>query len=76
MLYVFKVYEINEEELTIPELAIPRSRPSSKVQALHRALLDMYPHRSHVSVSSMRLIDEKEKKRTGQEVAVCLRCNF
>ena len=44
----------------MPELPIPRSRPSSNVQALHRVLLDMYPHRWHVSVSSMRLIDEKK----------------
>lgn len=30
--------------------AIPRSSPSSSVHALQSALLDMYPHRSHVSV--------------------------
>ena len=51
-----------KEELTIPELAIPRSRPSSNVQALHRALLDMYPHRWHVSVSNMRLDGKKEQE--------------
>ena len=39
----------------MPEFAIPRSRPSSNVQALHRALLDMYPHRWHVSVGSTSL---------------------
>jgi hypothetical protein len=53
------------KELTIPELAIPRSRPSSNVQALHRALLDMYPHRWHVSVSSMRLVYEKKRTEGG-----------
>ena len=37
-------------QLTIPAAATPRSRPSNNEHALHNSLLDMYPHRLHVSV--------------------------
>jgi len=33
------------------ESAMPRSKPSNNVQALHNGLLDICPHRWHVSVS-------------------------
>ena len=40
-----------ESKLTIPAAATPRSSPSSNEHALHNSLLDMYPHRLHVSVA-------------------------
>lgn len=55
---------------TIAEFAIPRSRPSSKVHALHSSLLDMYPHLLHVS---------GKKGFTTREVATnmkYIRCSF
>ena len=37
--------------LTMPAAATPRSRPSSNEHALHSSLLDIYPHRLHVSAA-------------------------
>lgn len=39
-------------ELTMPAAATPRSKPSNSEHALHNSLLDMYPHRLHVSTKS------------------------
>jgi hypothetical protein len=40
---------LRSERLTTATAAMPRSNPSSNVQALHKSLLDIYPHRRHVS---------------------------
>lgn len=37
--------------------AMPRSKPSNNVHALHKSLLDMYPHRLHVS--TRRLVNSE-----------------
>ena len=49
------------EQHTIPELAIPRSRPSSSVHALHKSLLDIYPQRLHVSERKTEIIFDVSK---------------
>ena len=43
--------EVDVYTLTMPAAATPRSRPSSNEHALHRSLLDIYPHRLHVSTA-------------------------
>ena len=39
----------------MPASAIPRSRPSSSVQALHKSFDDIYPHRWQVSMKEMSI---------------------
>lgn len=53
--------------LTIPESAMPRSKPSNNVQALHNVLLDIYPHRWHVSVTFNENKIKKDQRKCGSE---------
>jgi hypothetical protein len=51
------------KRVTMPESALPRSKPSSNVQALHNTLLDIYPHRWQISVSFNEINEFRDIKR-------------